>query len=299
MEIAADRLGGAVPRPPLPAPPRIRGPRLARRSVLAGALLAVLALTAAFAGALGLRDPVAQPDPVRLSSQPPSAAYPLGTDPFSRDVLSRVIYGGRVSLGIAALAVAVAMLIGTAYGAVAGQAGPGTDAVMMRAVDAFLSIPRILLVMALLALWGGVSLPALVALLGLTSWFGVSRLVRAEVLALRDRDFVVAARALGAGRLAILARHLLPNVVTPLLVSVTLVARNVILLEAGLSFLGIGVQQPTPSWGSIIRDGAEQVGQHWWISLFPGLAIALTVMALDALGDGLREALDPRQLPRP
>jgi peptide/nickel transport system permease protein len=141
--------------------------------------------------------------------------------------------------------------------------------------------------------------PLLVLFLGLTSWFGVSRLVRAEVRALREREFVVAARALGGGPVAVFFRHLLPNIAAPLLVAGTLAVRNVILLEAGLSFLGVGVPHPLASWGSVIRDGADQVATHWWITVFPGLAIVLTVLALDALGDGLREALDPRQLPRP
>lgn len=263
-----------------------------------GLLVAVAAMTLG-ADALAPYPPNEILDAVALKSQPPSLAHPLGTDPYSRDVLSRVLVGSRVTLGVAFLAAAVTMLVGTAYGALAALAGPRTDAVMMRVVDAMLSLPRVLLLFTLVALWGQGTVVLLVLFLGLTSWFGVSRIVRAEVRALRDREFVVAARALGATAPGVFFRHLLPNIAAPLLVAGTLAVRNVILLEAGLSFLGVGVPHPLASWGSVIRDGADQVSLHWWIALFPGLAIVLTVIALDALADGLREALDPRQLPRP
>jgi peptide/nickel transport system permease protein len=263
-----------------------------------GLLVAVAAVTLG-ADALAPYPPNEILDAVALKSQPPSPAHPLGTDPYGRDVLSRVLVGSRVTLGVAFLAAAVTMLVGTAYGALAALAGPRTDAVMMRMVDAMLSLPRVLLLFTLVALWGQGTVVLLVLFLGLTSWFGVSRIVRAEVRALRDREFVVAARALGATAAGVFFRHLLPNVAAPLLVAGTLAVRNVILLEAGLSFLGVGVPHPMASWGSVIRDGSDQVWLHWWIALFPGLAIVVTVIALDALADGLREALDPRQLPRP
>jgi len=269
------------------------------RTRVALALLAGLVVATVGAPLLAPHDPNAVLDAVALKSLPPSLAHPFGTDPYSRDVLSRVLFGGRVTLGVALLAAAVTMGVGTAYGAAAALAGPRTDAALMRVVDAMLSLPRVLLLFALVALWGQVTVPLLVLFLGLTSWFGVSRLVRAEVRALREREFVVAARALGGGTVAVFFRHLLPNIAAPLLVAGTLAVRNVILLEAGLSFLGVGVPHPLASWGSVIRDGADQVAVHWWITVFPGLAIVLTVLALDALGDGLREALDPRQHPRP
>jgi peptide/nickel transport system permease protein len=274
-------------------------PSARRRVVVALGVLAFMVALALLADVLSPYDPDAQLSLERLAGHPPSLLHPMGNDPYSRDILSRVLHGTRVSLGVAALALAVAMGVGTAYGALAGMAGDRVDALLMRLVDALLSIPRVLLLIMLVALWGQITVPRLVVFLGLTSWFGVSRLVRGEVRALREREFVLAARALGAGGPAIFRRHLLPNLATPLLVSATLVVRTVILLEAGLSFFGYGVPQPTASWGSIIRDGADQVATHWWITVFPGLAIVLTVLALDALGDGLREALDPRQLPRP
>jgi peptide/nickel transport system permease protein len=272
---------------------------LARRAAALGLVtLGAFVLAGGLAPLLAPYDPASQPDIVALRSQPPSLAHPFGTDPYSRDVLSRMLYGARVSLGVATLAVLVSATVGTAYGAVAGFAGGRVDALMMRAVDALLAVPRVLLLIAVLALWGGVPLPLLVLLLGLTGWFGVSRLVRAQVLALREREFVTAAHALGASGFRVLARHVLPNALSPVIVAATLGVGNTIVLEAGLSYLGVGVRQPQASWGSIIQDGADQIVTHWWISLFPGLAIVLTVMALTAVGDGLRDALDPRQLPR-
>lgn len=239
--------------------------------------------------------PSAQPDIIALRSQPPSPAHPFGTDQFSRDVLSRVLHGARVSLTVALLAVLLSSTVATAYGAVAGYYGRWVDTVMMRFIDAALSIPRVLLLIGVLALWGGVSMPALILLLGLTGWFGVSRLVRGQVMAVKEQEMVLAARALGLRDLQIIRRYVLPNVVSPVIVAATLGIGNVIILEAGLSYLGIGVRQPQASWGNIIGDGSGDVGTLWWISLFPGLAIVLTVMAFNVIGDGLRDALDPQQ----
>jgi peptide/nickel transport system permease protein len=243
-------------------------------------------------------DPTAQLDIVALKNLAPSVAHPFGTDFASRDVFSRVLYGARVSLSVALLAIAVSTSVGTTFGAVAGYYGGRIDDVMMRLIDAALSVPRILLLIAVLVLWGEVSLPMLVLMLGLTGWFGVSRLVRAQVLALREQEMVLAARALGARDRDILRRHLLPHVLSPVIVAATLGIANVILIEAGLSYLGIGVRPPTPSWGNIIFDGREQIGSLWWVSTFPGLAIVLTVLAVNLVGDGLRDALDPRQVER-
>jgi peptide/nickel transport system permease protein len=165
---------------------------------------------------------------------------------------------------------------------------------MMRIIDALLSVPRILVLIAVTALWDRLSLPALIVLIGLTGWFGVSRIVRGQVMALSTREFVISARSLGANGWRVLGRHILPNVLSPVIVAATLGVGNVIILETGLSFLSLGVQPPQASWGSIILDGSEQVHAAWWISLFPGLAIVATVMAFNAVGDGLRDALDPR-----
>jgi ABC-type dipeptide/oligopeptide/nickel transport systems, permease components len=275
--------------------------RLARdgRARAAALVLLVVVGAALLAPVLAPYDPTAQLDIVRLQSRPPSWAHPLGTDQFSRDVLSRLMWGARISLAIAFVAVSLSMTLGILVGAVAGYAGGLVDAVLMRLVDTALSIPRLLLLIAVVALWENVGLTALTLLLAGTGWFTVSRLTRAETLVVREKDFVVAARMLGASPWRILTRHVLPNVAAPGLVAATLGIANVILLEAGLSYLGIGVRSPTASWGGIIQDGAERVGDLWWLTLFPGLAILLTVFACNALGDALRDALDPRQLPPP
>lgn len=268
------------------------------RTRIAIVVLLIVALSAVFAPLLAPYDPTAQLDIVRLPSQPPSFAHPLGTDPFSRDVLSRLLYGSRISLAVGLGAVVLAMSFGIAVGAVAGFLGGAVDAVLMRFVDAALSIPRLLVLIMVASLWGSLGLVPLTLLMAGTGWFAVSRLVRAETLALREREFIVAARALGASPVRILVRHVLPNVAAPALVAATLGVANVILLEAGLSYLGIGVRPPTASWGTIIQDGAERVSDLWWLTLFPGLAILVTVFACNALGDALRDAFDPRQLPR-
>ena len=241
-------------------------------------------------------DPNRQLDIIELASRPPSVAHPFGTDIYSRDVLSRLVHGARISLSVACLAVLLSITVGTGYGAIAGYLGGRADAVMMRVIDALLSIPRILILLAIFALWGRVSLGALVLILGLTGWFATSRLVRAQVLALKTEEMVVAARALGARNRRILWRHILPGVTSTIVVAATLGIGNVIILEAGLSFLGVGVQPPTASWGNVISDGASNVAGLWWMSLFPGLAIVLTVMAFNIIGDALRDALDPREI---
>jgi peptide/nickel transport system permease protein len=268
-----------------------------RRSRIGLAVLALVTLAAILAPLLAPYDPAAQLDIVRLQGLPPSWAHPMGTDQFSRDLLSRVLYGARVSLSIAFAAVALSISFGVLVGATAGYAGGLTDAVLMRIVDAALSIPRLLLVLVVVALWTDVGVVALTLLIAGVSWFAVSRLVRAETLTVREQDYVVAARALGTPPWRILRRHVLPNVIGPAIVSATLAIGNVILLEAGLSYLGIGVRPPIASWGSIIQDGAERVSDLWWLTVFPGLAILVTVFACNALGDALRDALDPRQLP--
>jgi peptide/nickel transport system permease protein len=257
-------------------------------------VLGVIVLVGVLAPLIAPYDPAAQPDIVGLKSLPPSLLHPFGTDPYSRDVLSRVIYGARLSLTIGVLATFVSLTVGVAYGAIAGYAGGLADAVMMRVLDAFLSIPRLLLLLGVLVAWPHLSVGALVVFLGLTGWFGLSRLVRGQVLALKHAEFVTAARALGASRRRILMRHLLPNIVSPIAVAATLGVAHVIVLEAGLSYLGIGVPQPLASWGNIIQDGADQVATLWWMALFPGLFMVLTVMTLNVLGEALRDAYERR-----
>lgn len=267
-----------------------------RRARVALAVLAIVTLAAVCAPLLAPHDPTAQLDIVRLQSRPPSVDHPLGTDQVSRDVLSRMLYGARISLAIAFAAVSLSMTFGVVLGATAGYAGGAIDAVVMRFVDAALSIPRLLLLIAVVALWGDVGVVGLTVLIAAVSWFNVSRLVRAETLVVREQDFVLAARALGTSPQRILFRHVLPNAAAPGLVAATLAIGNVIVLEAGLSYLGIGVRPPAASWGSIIQDGAERVSDLWWLTLFPGLAIVITVFACNALSDALRDVLDPRQL---
>jgi peptide/nickel transport system permease protein len=260
-------------------------------------IIIALALIALLAPRIAPYPPFAQLDIVGLKSQAPSLAHPFGTDRYSRDVLSRVIFGTRISLSVAGLAVLLAATVGTTYGVVSGYAGGRVDAVLMRLLDAFLSIPRVLLLVAVLSLWSPVPLGMLIVIIGLTSWFEVSRLVRIEVLSVRERDFVTAARALGTSDVRIIVRHVLPNVLAPILVAAALGVGNVIILEAGLSYLGIGVREPLASWGSIFFDGSGAFEETWWVALFPGLAILITVLAFNALGDALRELIDPHQLP--
>ena len=268
------------------------------RTRIALVVLLLVSLGAVLAPLLAPYDPTAQLDIERLQSLPPSAAHPFGTDPYSRDVLSRLIYGSRVSLAVGLGSVALAMSFGIAVGIVAGFLGGTVDAVLMRLVDAAIAIPRLLVLLIVASLWGRLGIVPLTLLMAGTGWFGVSRLVRAETMALRDREFVLAARALGVPTPRLLVRHVLPNVLAPALVAAALGIANVILLEAALSYLGIGIRPPAASWGTIIEDSAERVAELWWLTLFPGLAILVTVFACNALGDALRDAFDPRQLPR-
>ncbi|OGP75108.1 MAG: peptide ABC transporter permease, partial [Deltaproteobacteria bacterium RBG_13_58_19] len=224
---------------------------------------------------------------------PPNAQHWLGTDPLGRDVLSRIIYGSRVSLKVGFVAVGLATLVGLMIGSLAGFYGGWVDQVLMRLVDLMLCFPSFFLILAVIALLEP-SIWNIMAVIGLTGWMGVARLVRAEFLSLREREFVVAARALGASDLRLILRHMLPNALAPVMVSATLGVAGAILTESALSFLGLGVQPPTPSWGNILTAGKDNIEIAWWLSFFPGLAILLTVMSYNLLGEGIREAIDPR-----
>ncbi|MBW1713681.1 MAG: ABC transporter permease, partial [Deltaproteobacteria bacterium] len=223
----------------------------------------------------------------------PSLSHPLGTDELGRDVLARMIYGAQISLKVGFVAVGIATLIGIVLGALAGYYSGWVDSVIMRLVDIMLCFPAFFLILAVIALLEP-SIWNIMIVIGLTSWMGVARLVRAEFLGLKKREFVSAARVLGASDKRIIFRHLLPNAMAPVLVSATLGVAGAILTESALSFLGIGVQPPTPSWGNILTAGKDNIEVAWWLSVFPGLAILITVLAYNLLGEGLREALDPR-----
>ena len=224
---------------------------------------------------------------------PPSLQHPLGTDELGRDVLSRMIWGSRISLKVGFVAVGIAIFIGVIVGAVAGYYGGWVDAVLMRFVDMMLCFPAFFLILAVIAILEP-SIYNIMAVIGLTSWMGVARLVRAEFLRIREMDFVKAARSIGASDFRIIFRHILPNAMSPVLVAATLGVAGAILTESALSFLGIGVQPPTPSWGNMLTAGKDNMEIAWWLSVFPGLAILVTVLGYNLLGEGLRDLLDPR-----
>ena len=227
-------------------------------------------------------------------SKPPSAQHWLGTDRNTRDVYARLIVGARVSLSVGFVAVLIIMTCGTALGAIAGFFGGWVDALIMRFTDILLSIPQILLLISAAALFKP-SLTTTVVVIGLTSWPGAARLVRGQFLSLRNQEFVTAARAIGATPSQIIRRHLFPNTLAVIIVEATLWLSYAILLEAALSYLGLGVQIPTPSWGNMLQQGqTELLNGAWWLTLFPGMAIFLVVLAFNLMGDGLRDALDPR-----
>lgn len=220
-------------------------------------------------------------------------AHPLGTDQLGRDMLSRIVYGSQVTLAVGTAAILLGALVGIALGLVAGFRGGWWDRILMRLVDMQLSIPLMLLALIVLAALGP-SLQNLVVILALTSWVRYARIVRGQALSLREREFVLAARSLGAPMRRILLRNVLPNLIGPILVVGTLELARVVLLEASLSFLGMGVQPPTPSWGRMLAEGRTYIATAWWIATFPGLAILLTVLGINFLGDWLQDHLDPR-----
>jgi peptide/nickel transport system permease protein len=261
------------------------------RMALAGGAIVLCMFVLALLAPLVARDPGAIDIARRLQS--PSWTFPLGTDDLGRDVLARIFYGARISLLVGFVAVGISTLIGIVLGALAGYYGRWIDALIMRFVDIMLCFPSFFLILAVIAFLEP-SIWNIMIIIGLTSWMGVARLVRAEFLSLRERDFVLAARALGARDSRIIFRHILPNAVSPVLVSATLGVAGAILTESALSFLGIGVQPPTPSWGNMLIAGKQTLGTAWWLSAFPGLAILVTVLGYNLLGEGIRDALDPR-----
>ncbi len=224
---------------------------------------------------------------------PPTRDHLMGTDELGRDLLSRIIWGSRVSLKVGFVAVGIALLIGIAVGAAAGFYGGNVDAVLMRFVDIMLAFPTFFLILAVIAILEP-SIFTIMAVIGVTSWMDVARLVRAEFLTLKERDFVDAARAMGVRNRRLIFRHILPNALSPVFVAATFGIAGAILIESGLSFLGLGVQPPDPSWGNILTSGKDNIEVAWWLSLYPGLAILITVLSYNLVGEGLRDALDPR-----
>jgi peptide/nickel transport system permease protein len=278
--------------------------RLARRSPLAsvgGLIVGIVIVAAVAAPLLATTDPIDQDLTVVL--KPPfwhedgSLHHPLGTDHLGRDVYSRLVYGAQISLTISVLAALLGALVGVAAGLIAGYLGGRVDAVIMRIVDLNLAFPLILLALAVVALLGA-SLRNLVIVMSITTWMIYARVVRGLSLALREQEFVQAVRALGAHDVRIIARHILPNVLAPIIVIWTLEVARVILMESALSFLGLGVPPPTPTWGRMLAEGRDYLTVAGWISIFPGIAIMVTVLGINFLGDGLRDLLDPRLRPQ-
>ena len=228
-----------------------------------------------------------------LGASPPSGDHWLGTDYFGRDLLTRIMYGGRVSLAVGLAATGVSLLIGVLYGATAGYLGGRVDMLMMRFVDIMYALPFTIFVIILMVFFGRNFIMLFLAI-GAVEWLTMARIVRGQVLSLREKEFVEAALSMGIRRRQIITRHIIPNALGPIIVYTTLTIPNVMLLEAFLSFLGLGVQAPMSSWGLLIQDGAKQMEEYAWLLIFPSLALSLTLFSLNFLGDGLRDALDPR-----
>jgi len=292
-EVARRRLARTTPSV-APARRRSVAMRLVsnQRVVVGSAVLLITLFVAVFAGIIAPYDPNGQLLAERLAG--PSAAHPFGEDQLGRDVLSRVIYGSRVSLGVGFSSVAITIVIGTVIGVAAGFFGKWTDNILMRFVDVFISIPVFMLLLTVVAIYGS-SVVLLVTFIGISAFPGAARIVRAEVLSLMPRDFVLAARVVGASPIRIMYLHLVPNLLPVIIVSATLRVGAAILTEAGLSYFGLGVPPPSPTWGGMVADGRTFLDVGWWISTFPGIALLVVVVATNLVGDGLRDVFDPRR----
>ena len=262
------------------------------KAAVAGAIiLLVLIVLAAFA-------PWIAPYPyayhnLDLGASPPSSAHLLGTDVLGRDLLSRILYGARISLLVGFIATTVALIIGVSWGIVAGYAGGKIDSAMMRIVDILYGLPFIIFIILLMVIFGR-NLWLLFLAIGAVEWLTMARIVRAQVLSLKNQEFVLAAQAMGVSNFAMFKRHLLPNILGPVAVYATLTIPQVMLLESFLSFLGLGIQPPMSSWGTLIKDGVESMEEYSWLLIYPGLTFTITLFALNFFGDGLRDALDPK-----
>ena len=264
-------------------------------------ILVCIILAVVFAG-LSPYDPVKSD--ISIKNQPPSMAHPMGTDALGRDLMTRVLYGGRISLLVGLSVMVITLLIGVPIGALAGYFGGRVDNVLMRITDAALSLPSLLVLILLSAILREVDAPFLksnpvltiAGVIGLLAWMFTARLVRASYLAIREMDFVTATRALGASNLRIIARHILPNAIGPVIVESTLEVAYAILEESGLSYLGFGIQPPTPSWGNLLSNAQEYLVKYPWLAIFPGIMIFLSVISINYIGDGLRDAFDPHKV---
>lgn len=270
-----------------------------RRGAFGAMILLIVVVCAVAAPLVTSGDPFSQRDIVATRFLPPlstdahGAFHPIGTDRFGRDVWTRLVYGARISMGVGVLAVLVSLAIGVMVGAVAGYWGGPVSITLLGLTDFALALPRVVLLLLLSALWQP-STALVIVVLGLTGWMSIARLVHGEVRALAARPFVEGAVAVGAQRLRVLARHILPNALTPVIVAAALGVGNAITLEAGLSYLGLGVQAPTPSWGNMITSGRDTLVNAPWVAMAPGIALVLVVLACTLLGDALRDVLDPR-----
>ncbi len=254
-------------------------------------IILILSALAILAPYIATHDPTAITIEDALAA--PSAQHFFGTDMLGRDIFSRVVYASRVALSIGLVAVGIAALIGIFLGSIAAFYGGKCDNIIMRFADIMLCFPTFFLILSVIAVVGP-NIYNIMIVIGLTSWMGMARLIRAEILSLKKRDFILASKALGGSNLHIILKHLIPNSIPPVLVSFVFGVAGAILTEAGLSFLGLGVQPPDPSWGNIIMEGKAALGVGWWVILFPGLAILITVLAFNLLGEGLRDALNPK-----
>lgn len=262
------------------------------------AILVALCVAGVLAPLLAPAEPTAQHDVLRtrflapMTTGPDGTMHWLGTDRFGRDLLSRLLFGARISMAVGLISVTVSVALGTVIGIVSAYAGGAVERILMALTDAALAMPRLVLLLALVTLWEP-SLVLVVLVLGFTGWMGIARLTRAEAKGLMERPFVDAARAAGLGDLRLLGRHVLPNALTPVIVAAALGVGNAIMLEAGLSFLGLGIPPPSPSWGNMIAGGRDALVNAPWIATFPGLMVVLAVVGCNLLGDGARDALDP------
>jgi peptide/nickel transport system permease protein len=311
-------ISNPIPEPVAPAlrldtvPPATRSPtaqvwrqfRRHRLALLSSFILLLLVLGTLFVSVLSPYDP--EKSSLRERREAPSLMHPMGTDTLGRDVMTRLLYGGRISLTIGLLATVVGIGMGTIIGALSGYYGGWIDNLLMRFTDLFIALPRIFMLIVMTMLMRTVDLPLITAnggvggivlILGLLSWTGVARVVRGQFLSLKEKEFVEAARTLGIRNLRIVFLHVLPNTATPVIVAATLLVAATIISESGLSFLGFGVQPPTPTWGNMLNGAQDEMRKgNWWMAVFPGMMIFLTVISINYIGDGLRDALDPRKL---